>query len=117
MNAEKTITQSTAGQLTDAALSVLRMRGFRVWRQNNLAVRGRKFTGMKGMPDIIGYRFDGRAVFCEVKTAGDRLSKDQIDFMDAAHAAGCIVYVIDGKKNQLRNWGDFRMMHDTGANP
>jgi hypothetical protein len=117
MNATSVQAQSTAGQLTDAALSVLKMRGLTVWRQNNIAVRGRKFTGIKGMPDIIGYRFDGRAVFCEVKTAGDRLSKEQIDFMDKAHAAGCIVYVINGKNNQLQNWGDFRMINDTGANP
>jgi hypothetical protein len=64
-----------------------------VWRQNNHATRGRKFIGMKGMPDIIGYGMDGKAVYCEVKTEGDRLSDDQIAFMNRATDNDCATYI------------------------
>jgi Holliday junction resolvase len=69
------------------------MMGFTVWRQNNLAVRGRKFIGKKGMPDIIGYDNQGCAVWCEVKTINDKLSQHQVDFMADAMNAGCKVFI------------------------
>ena len=45
------------------------------------------------MPDIIGYGMDGRAVYCEVKSGGDRLSDDQIAFMDRATVNDCATYI------------------------
>ena len=45
------------------------------------------------MPDIIGYGLDGRAVYCEVKSEGDRLSGDQIAFMDRATVNDCATYI------------------------
>lgn len=90
-----------------------------MWRQNNLRVPGRKFIGMKGMPDIIGYAPDGCAVFCEVKTEGDRLSQDQIAFMDAANKAGCVVYMSIGFRglSAFQSWGDYRMINDASGDP
>ena len=104
----------TAGQLTEAALKILRLRGCMVWRQNNIRVPGRKFIGMKGMPDIIGHSQDGRAVYCEVKTENDRLSQEQIDFMDGAHRAGCLVYMSVGYRglSAFQSWADYRMIND-----
>jgi hypothetical protein len=89
-----------------------------VWRQNNLRVPGRKFIGMKGMPDIIGHSQDGRAVYCEVKTEGDRLSQDQIDFMDAAHKAGCQVWISKGFRglSAFQSWADYTMINDAEKN-
>ena len=109
----------TAGQLTDMALKTLRLRNFTVWRQNNLSVKGRKFIGMKGMPDIIGYGNGGRAVYCEVKTENDRLSQDQIEFMDGAHKAGCLVYMSVGFRglSAFQSWADYRMINDASGDP
>lgn len=84
----------TAGQLTTYALRVLNSWGCAVWRQNNHATRGRKFIGMKGVPDIIGHDLEGRAVYAEVKTVSDRLSQDQIDFLQGAEKRDCRVYLV-----------------------
>jgi len=90
-----------------------------VWRQNNLRVPGRKFIGMKGMPDIIGHSQDGRAVYCEVKTENDRLSQEQIEFMDAAQKAGCQVWVSKGFRglSAFQSWADYRMINDASGDP
>ena len=98
----------TASELTEYALNQLTMMGCIVWRQNNLAVRGRKFIGMKGMPDIIGFhRVGGKAVWCEVKTINDKLSEFQTDFLDFAKLSGCHTFICtqdrDGKV-ELKNW-------------
>lgn len=84
----------TQGQITDAAIKELSYKGFNVWRQNNLSVKGRKFTGMKGLSDIQGYqRSTGKALYCEVKTINDFFSADQKEFLSNAVNAGCIVLV------------------------
>lgn len=97
----------TASQITTKAIEILESRMCLVWRQNNLAVRGRKFIGMKGLSDIIGFqKFTGVAVFCEVKAVGDKLSDDQILFLNGAKAAGCFCFLAteeDGKFI-LKNW-------------
>lgn len=65
---------------------------------------------MPGLPDIIGHcRTTGRAVYCEVKTAGDRLSEDQRNFLETAHNVGCIVHIatVDDKGDPLvKEWKD-----------
>ena len=84
----------TASELTEYALNQLTMMGCIVWRQNNLAVRGRKFIGMKGMPDIIGYdSTNGKAIWCEVKTISDKLSEHQIDFLSDAMYSNCLAFI------------------------
>lgn len=82
-----------------------------MWRQNNLAVRGRKFTGMPGLPDIIGHASDGKAVYCEVKTERDRLSDAQLAFLDEAHASSCWAFIAYQRKGAiyLKTWADYRM--------
>ena len=101
----------TAAQLTKWAIVVLTTKGFTVWRQNNLAVPGRKFIGLKGVPDVIGYDQEGRAVYCEVKAAGDRLSEAQIDFMANASKAGCRTFISHDKAGAmtLQTWADYTM--------
>jgi len=72
----------TASDLTKMMLDYLRDRGNEVWRNNNLAVKGRSFIGRKGVPDIIGYsKKHGQFIGCEVKAIGDRVSPDQMSFL------------------------------------
>lgn len=72
-------------------MDYLRDNGNEVWRNNNLAVRGRAFIGRKGVPDIIGYsKKYGQFVCCEIKAIGDRLSSDQMVFLDDVGNAGGI---------------------------
>jgi hypothetical protein len=104
----------TASELTKWAIAMLNLKGNIVWRNNNLAVRGRKFVGRKGVPDIIGYDKEGRSVWCEVKTKNDRLSDDQEDFLNEAHKAGCRCYIVTCDKNPtLQSWADYKMLRDT----
>ena len=72
----------TASELTKMMIEHFTNKGNDVWRNNNLAVKGRTFVGRKGVPDIIGYNKKyGTFVSCEVKAIGDRLSKEQIEFL------------------------------------
>lgn len=92
----------TAGQITKVAMQILETRHCIVWRNNNLPVPGRRFTGLKGVPDITGFqRNTGLAVFCEVKTINDRFSEYQIDFMTRAKKAGCITLVATEENNKI----------------
>jgi hypothetical protein len=73
----------TASELTKLMLDYLKDNGNEVWRNNNLAVRGRSFIGKKGVPDIIGYsKKYGSFVACEVKAIGDKISSDQLLFLN-----------------------------------
>ena len=107
----------TASELTKWAIAILDLRHSTVWRNNNLAVKGRKFIGRKGVPDVIGWdRRDGRAVWCEIKTKNDRLSEDQIRFLDEANKAGCHCYMVTFNKSAiLQSWADYRMIHGDKA--
>lgn len=91
----------TKGHITKIALETLAYRNCYVWRQNNIAVKGRTFIGLKGVPDIIGFHnISGIAVYCEVKTLTDKFSEYQIDFMRKAKKAGCFCMLAteqDGK--------------------
>ncbi len=100
----------TVSHITTAALQILESRFCFVWRQNNLAVRGRTFTGLKGVPDIIGFqKFTGVAVYCEVKTVNDKMSQYQIDFMNKAKTSGChclIATDVNGEVT-LKEWPNY----------
>jgi len=93
------------------AVSKLTEWGAKVWRQNNIAARGRKFTGLKGVSDIIGHASDGKAVYCEVKSASDRISDEQRAFLEEAHLAGCWAFICFQKADRVRlcAWADYRM--------
>lgn len=79
----------SASELTKMMMDYLKENGFEVWRNNNLAVRGRAFIGRKGVPDIIGYsKKYGHFVCCEIKAIGDRLSSDQMVFLEELAYAG-----------------------------
>lgn len=84
-----------ANNLTKRIISDLQEKGVHAWRQNNVRVPGRKFIGKLGLSDIIGFiTIDGKAVFLaiEIKADGDRLSKDQIEFIQSLRSAGGIAF-------------------------
>jgi Holliday junction resolvase len=79
----------SASELTKMMLDYLKDNGNEVWRNNNLAVRGRAFIGRRGVPDIIGYNKKyGYFVAVEVKAIGDRASTNQLLFLEQLSMAG-----------------------------
>lgn len=87
------IKELSKGQIRASALKELRYLRCTVWPQNNLAVRGRKFIGRKGVADVIGFNTQGLFIACEIKTVGDVLSQDQIEFLNDVKANGGIAMI------------------------
>jgi hypothetical protein len=100
------ITPLTKAHIRAKAIKELTWRGYDVWINNNLAVKGRKFIGRRGVPDIIGITKDGRWVVAEVKTLNDTLSPDQILFLNDIKKAGGEAYlaVQEGNQVALKEW-------------
>jgi hypothetical protein len=97
-----TIPSLTKDIIRESALKELAWRGYDCWRQNNIAVRGRKFIGRKGVSDIIGFtKYDKGCKFiaCEVKTINDRLSKSQIEFLTDVFNSGGIALIAKQSDN------------------
>lgn len=97
----------TKGHIREIAIKELSWRGHDVWINNNIAVRKRKFIGRLGVSDVIGITKDGRWVACEVKTLNDRLSDDQIKFLNDVKKAGGIALIAcqgDNGQVELRAW-------------
>lgn len=108
MRAKAIIKELSKAIIRASAIKELTWRGCTVWVQNNLAVKGRKFIGKRGQADVIGYRnSDAVMVVAEVKTLNDRLSPDQIDFLNDVKSAGGLAYIAcQGNSGQveLREW-------------
>lgn len=101
------IKQLTKGFIRESAIKELTWWGHDVWKNNNLAVRKRKFIGRLGVSDVIGITKDGRWVACEIKTLNDQLSPDQIDFINDVKKAGGEAYIAcqgDSGQVELREW-------------
>ena len=82
-------TYKTASELTKMMIDYLSGKGMKVWRNNNLAVKGRAFIGKRGVPDVIGYdKKHGQFIACEIKKLGDRISPDQFTFLTQLGLAG-----------------------------
>lgn len=110
MGNQKDISGSTK-QLNKAtirasAIKELEWRGYAIWIQNNLAVRGRKFIGRRGQSDLVGFTKFGQFLACEIKTLNDRLSTDQIDFLNDVKKAGGEAYIAcqEGSNVRLKEW-------------
>ena len=107
-----------SNELTKWAIWMLQKDGCTVWRNNNLAVRGRKFIGRKGVPDIIGYDPYGKSIWCEVKAGNDKLSVEQVEFMDEATKAGCKCYIARSETMVvLQDWADWRLLKNAQGLP
>ena len=84
----------TASKITQDALLILRARNIECWRQTNNTGKRWRNNVNPGVPDIIGYnKGTGLAIYCEIKTSGDRLSEHQITFFLKAMAANCICLI------------------------
>lgn len=97
----------TAGELTTWALAELDRRGIECWRSNNIAVKGRRFIGRKGVPDIMGFsRSTGLLCGCEIKKIGDTLKPDQKELLGLIKASGAIALICrqEGSKMIIDNY-------------
>lgn len=106
MAVKSKIKELSKGHIRASAIKELEWRGYTVWVHNNLAVRKRKFIGRLGVSDLIGITKDGRWVACEIKTLNDRLSDDQITFLNDVKKAGGVAYIAcqAGTRVELREW-------------
>lgn len=97
MNAKDFVKQQrekvTASQITNYAIDYFNRNGAHVWRQNNIAVKGRTFNGKKGISDIIGISVKGLFIACEVKKPGDSFKESQHKFLSQVHYLGGFAYV------------------------
>lgn len=100
--------KNRANALTKSVLDYMTMQGFKVWRQNNIAAFDakiksyRKFTGLKGVADVIGYcKSTGVFVAVEVKAGKDTLSPEQKIFLADSKNAGCMSFCCVDNINAL----------------
>lgn len=71
--------------------ALLESYGWLVLRQKQIPVKGRTFTGTKGVPDFLAGR-KGVCIGVEVKTNTGKLSEDQISFRAVWEAHGFKFY-------------------------
>lgn len=92
----------SASEITQYAIKVLTLQGYCVWRNNNLAVKGRTFIGRKGCADITGFkRGTGVRIEVEVKKIGDVLSQDQRKFLSEVSEAGGIALIASQNGSEI----------------
>jgi hypothetical protein len=102
----------TTNQLTKDIIAFLSLCGFHAWRNNTTGVWDakkkvfRKHHGRLGVSDILGIQKQtGRFIAVEVKTGKDKLSPDQVLFIDDIIKAGGIAIVahtFDGFLEQFK---------------
>jgi hypothetical protein len=98
---KKTMPGPSANDLTKSALRILKLKGFKCWRQNNAGVYDAKLEAYRagsatpGISDILGFnRKTGLFMACEVKSGKDELSDDQEQFLEEVKQAGGIALVV-----------------------
>lgn len=106
MRARAAIKELSKGAIRASAITEMEWKGHSIWIQNNLAVKGRKFIGRRGQSDCVGFTKDGRFLAVEIKTLNDRLSPDQIKFLNDVKKAGGLAYIAlqVGTRVELREW-------------
>lgn len=82
----------TAQEITKEVLLKLRIKGYTVWRQNNLTWGRRKNIVKHAVSDIIGYSDKGLFVACEVKKIGDVFSDEQKEFLNGIGKRGGLAF-------------------------
>mgnify|MGYP007071605163 CR=1 FL=1 len=80
-------------EIVKSILAYLSMRRIFSWRTNNIAVKGRTFHGLKGVPDIIGILPGGQFLGIECKSATGTQSVEQCAFQAQCKSIGG-VYVL-----------------------
>lgn len=92
-----------------SCLDYLKIRGIFAWRQNAgvipLANGGVRFSGLRGVSDILGILPDGRFLAVECKSAKGKTSEHQDAFLDQIAANGgvaCVVRSVEELAEDLR---------------
>jgi hypothetical protein len=89
-----------ANELTKYVLTYLKLNGYKAWRQNNLATRGRQNNVTLGVPDVLAInKANGQFFGAEIKIDKDKLSKDQIEFHSECNEHRPLVFVIKEEKD------------------
>lgn len=82
-------------------LQLLALRGVFAWRNNTTGVFDpvkkifRKFTGLKGVSDILGCLPDGRFLAIECKVPGNKPTPDQAAFLEMVAKNNGVALVIN----------------------
>ena len=100
----------TASQITQDALLILRAKGARVRRVNNVgAFKKRSNQVEPGWPDIQGYSFKGVALLVEIKTVNDKISYDQKErLLDCDKCGGiALVAIQENSSTKLLNINEY----------
>jgi hypothetical protein len=92
----------TTNELTTSCIKYATIVGYKVWRNNNGAVYDPKIgcfrknkNKLLGVPDIIGFhRITGKFIGIEIKVGKDKLSPEQILFINEAINSSCICLVV-----------------------
>lgn len=81
-----------------SCLEYLKIRGIFAWRQNAgvipLANGGVRFSGLRGVSDILGILPDGRFLAVECKSAKGKTSEHQDAFLDQIAGNGGVACVV-----------------------
>lgn len=83
-----------ANELAVYTIKALNLAGHYVWRQNNRPIKGRTFTGKKGLTDVIGISKNGKMLCIEIKVGKDKLRKEQIEFHSQIVKHGGVAVVV-----------------------
>lgn len=105
---------SPTNELTKAVVAMLTLEGCFAWRQNNGAVydptRGafRANSSTPGISDVLGFEMTTcRLMAIEIKTGSDKLTKDQIRFLNRIRRAGgfaCEGRSLDQIRSEFLTW-------------
>jgi hypothetical protein len=101
----------TKDEITRSAITELTKQGGRVRKvHNGGAYRKRKYQVEKGHVDIQGYSKEGICLYCEVKTIGDKFSKEQIEILDDLDKCGGIslVAIQVGTQVNVVPWNEYK---------
>lgn len=102
MQPKKVIKNVSANDLTKHVLKILDLKGFKAWRNNTTGVYDptkkifrRNPALLKGVPDVLGYHKKTALFICvEVKSGKDKLSQEQINFLNDVKLSGGLQFVI-----------------------
>lgn len=89
---------SRSNALTQQILYYLRLKKCKAWRNNNGGIWDptkkifRANSSTPGISDIAGILPGGRALYIEVKVGKDKLSPDQVEFLDDVNKMGGLAF-------------------------
>ena len=92
----------TESEIQKQILSWLEFSGIEAWRQNSGKGKHNMYLAPAGTPDIIGYMPDGRFIGIEVKQPTEQQTDNQVEWMEKAIKAGCVVFVAHSLDEAIR---------------